>query len=213
MSMLCSLDDVKTILGISLDDTSKDAKLTLYIKSASAEIESFLGYFLGYGDYTEELHNVNNRQLLQLNHFPLRSVTEVTANGNVIDDYKIIPEYARWGRLYRGNGWIGNVYTRGFTHDVVAGAWDIKVSYSAGYYLPGDENYVEGAEGSLPYDIVSACMQMVQLRYSYDINGAIGVKSHHEGNISDTFGDGSCDTCLTDGIKNLLSKYVWYGVA
>lgn len=211
--MLCSLEDVKTILGISLDDTSKDAKLTLYIKSASAEIESFIGYKLGYGTYTEELHNVNNRQLITLNHFPLRSVTEVTANGKEIDDYKIIPEYARWGNLYRGNGWNGDVYTRGFTHDIVSGAWEIKVSYAAGYYLPDDENYVEGAEGSLPYDIVSACMQMVQLRYTYDINGAIGVKSHHEGNISDTFGDGSCDVCLTSGIKSLLSKYINYGVA
>lgn len=213
MSMLCKLSDVKTILGIPQDDTSKDAKLTLYIKSASAKIEGYLGYSLGYGTYTEELHSVNNRQLLQLNHFPVWTVSAVTANGVPVDDYKIIPEYRRWGRLYRGAGWTGPCYTRGFTHDIVSGAWDITVSYTAGYYLPNDIGYVEGAENSLPYDIVSACMQMVQLRYTYDINGAICVKSHHEGNISDTYGDGSCDAGMTDGVKTMLASYVYYGVA
>lgn len=213
MSMLCTLTDVKTILGIPQGDTSQDDKLTLYIKSASAKIEGYLGYSLGFGTYTEELHCVDNRQLLPLNHFPLRTVTVVTANGVTVDDYKIIPEYARWGRLYRGEGWTGPCYTRGFTHDIVAGAWDIKVSYSAGYYLPGQQGYVEGSETALPYDIVSACMQMVQLRYTYDVNGAIGVKSHHEGNISDTFGDSSCDAGMTKGIKEMLASYVYYGVA
>lgn len=213
MSMLCTLTDVKVLLGIPAEDTTKDAKLTLFIKSASAKIEGYLGYSLAYGTYTEELHSVDNRQLLQLNHFPLRAVTGVTANGVAVDDYKIIPEYARWGRLYRGEGWTGPCYTRGFTHDIVAGAWDIKVSYSAGYYLPGTQGYVEGSETALPYDIVAACMQMVQLRYVYDESGAVGVKSHHEGNISDTFGDASCDAGLTTGIKEMLASYVWYGVA
>ena len=72
--MLCKLSDVKTILGISQQDTTKDAKLTLMIKGVSAQIENYIGYKLGYGTYTEELHNVNSRQLIQLNHFPLREV-------------------------------------------------------------------------------------------------------------------------------------------
>lgn len=210
---LCSLTDVKTLLNISETDESQDAKLTLLIKKASAEIESFLGYSLAMADYTEELHAVNCRQLLQLNHFPLRSVASVTANGVEIDDYKVIPEYARWGRLYRGNGWSGAVYTRGFTHDVVSGAWEIKTSYTAGYYLPGDENYVESASDSLPYDIVSVCMDLVALRFNYDQMGAIGIKSHHEGNISDTFGDSASEIGLTESAKKTLSKYVFYGVA
>ena len=59
---LCSLTDVKTLLNISETDESQDAKLTLLIKKASAEIESFLGYSLAMADYTEELHAVNCRQ-------------------------------------------------------------------------------------------------------------------------------------------------------
>lgn len=209
--MLCTIEDVKVFLGIT--DETQDAKLTLMIKAVSSQVQSYLGYKLAMSDYTEELHSVNNRQLIQLNALPLRSVASVTVNGGEIDDYKIIPEYARWGQLYRGNGWSGAVYTRGFTHDVVAGAWEIKVSYRAGYYLPGDENYTEDGESSLPYDIVSACMQMVALRYQYDAMGAVGLKSHTEGHITDSFGDSSCEIGLTDSVKKLLAPYVVYGVA
>lgn len=209
--MLCTIEDVKVLLGIT--EETQDAKLTLMIKAVSSQIQSYLGYKLAMSDYTEELHSVNNRQLIQLNALPLRSVASVTVNGGEIDDYKIIPEYAKWGQLYRGNGWSGAVYTRGFTHDVVAGAWEIKVSYRAGYYLPGDENYTEDGESSLPYDIVSACMQMVALRYQYDAMGAVGLKSHTEGHITDSFGDSSSEIGLTDSVKKLLAPYVVYGVA
>lgn len=209
--MLCTLEDIKILLGIT--DETQDAKLTLMIKAVSSQIQSYLGYKLAMSDYTEELHSVNNRQLIQLNALPLRSVASVTVNGGEIDDYKIIPEYARWGQLYRGNGWSGAVYTRGFTHDVVAGAWEIKVSYRAGYYFPGDENYTEDGESSLPYDIVSACMQMVALRYQYDAMGAVGLKAHTEGHITDSFGDSSSEIGLTDSVKKLLAPYVVYGVA
>lgn len=213
MSMLCTLSQVKTLLGISEQDTSQDTKLTLYIKMASAKIEGYVGYRFARGEYTEELHSTNDRQLIQLNHFPLQSVSSVTANGVPVEDYKIFPEYARWGRLYRGNGWSGNVYTRGFTYDVVAGVWNISVSYVAGYFLPNDTGYVEGAENSLPYDIVTLCMEMVQMKFNYEQMGAIGIKSHSEGHISESYGDDSTDVGLTESAKLLLNKYVWYGVA
>lgn len=213
MNMLCSLTDVKTLLGIPAADTSKDEKLNLFIKMASAKIEGFLGYTLARGEYTEELHSVNHRQLLPLNHFPIQSVSAVTNGGEAITDYKVLPEYARWGRLYRGNGWGGAYYTRGFTHDVVSGAWDIVVSYVAGYYLPGDNGYVEGASNSLPYDIVSVCMDLVIQKYNLDAQGAIGLKAHSEGHISDTYGDEANDCGLSMSARALLAKYIYYGVA
>jgi hypothetical protein len=183
------------------------------IKSASAKIEGYIGYSLARADYVDELHSVNDRQLIQLNHYPLQSVQNVTANGVEITDYKILPEYARWGRLYRGNGWSGGYYTRGFTHDVVAGMWEIIISYTAGYYLPNDENYVEGAEGSLPYELVVLCMDLVKLAYNFEQLGATGLKSHSEGSISDSYGDDSSSVGLTESAKLILGKYVYYGVA
>ena len=211
--MLCKLSDVKTLLKIAADDTSQDDRLNLMIKGVSAEIESYIGYKLEYGTYTEELHNVNSRQLIQLNHFPIREVTSVTINDKAVEDFKIIPEYARWGRLYKGNGWNGGIYTRGFTHDVVSGVWEIKVTYTAGYKTPGDSDYTEDGEYALPYDIVTACINQVVMNYNYDSMGATGLKSHHEGNISDTFGDAATEGGLSAGVKKLIDSYVWYGVA
>ena len=211
MSMLCTLQQVKTFLGIT--DTSHDDKLTLLIKSASAKIEGYIGYSLQRGVYTEEVHSVNNRQLIQLNHFPIQSVSGVTINGEAITDYKLFPEYTRWGRLYRGYGWVGGVYTRGFTHDVVSGVWEIEVSYTAGYYLPNDTGYVEGAEDSLPYDIVAVCMEMVALKFNYEQSGAIGIKSHSEGGISESYGDDSCGVGLSESARGILDSYKYYGVA
>ena len=213
MTMLCSLSDVKVLLGISASDTSHDDKLNLFIKMASGKIEGFLGYSLARASYTDELHAVNYRQLLPLNHFPIQSVSAVTANDEAITDYKVLPEYARWGNLYRGNGWGGSVYTRGFTHDTVSGVYDVKVSYIAGYYLPGDTGYVEGSPDSLPYDIVSVCIDLVIQKFKLDEAGAVGLKAHTEGHISDTYGDEANDVGLSISARTLLSKYIYYGVA
>ena len=210
---LCSLSDVKVMLNISASDTSLDDKLNLLIKQVSAQIESYLGYKLARKDYTEELHAVNCRQLLSLNHFPIQAVTSVTHNGEEVTDFLMIEEYTKWGRLYRKFGWGGQLITQGFEHDVVSGAYDYLVSYTAGYYLPGDTGYVEGADDSLPYDISVACANMVVLKYNYDAQGATGLKAHSEGNISDTYGDGSSDIGLSESCKLALKKYCFYGVA
>ena len=210
---LCSLSDVKVMLNISASDTSLDDKLNLLIKQVSAQIESYLGYKLARKEYTEELHAVNCRQLLSLNHFPIQSVTSVTHNGEEVTDFLMIDEYTKWGRLYRKFGWGGQLITQGFEHDVVSGAYDYLVSYTAGYYLPGDTGYVEGASDSLPYDISVACANMVILKYNYDAQGATGLKAHSEGNISDTYGDGSSDIGLSESCKLALRKYCFYGVA
>ena len=211
--MFCTLSDVKTLLGIPADDTTQDDKLNLMIKNTSAKIESFIGYSLARNTYTDEIQAVNNRQLLQLNHFPLQSVSSCEINGNAVTDYKLFPEYQFWGRLYRGLGWCGEYYTRGFTRDVVSGAWVVKVTYIAGYYLPGDTGYVEGNADSLPSDIYSACLEEVCYRYNAEQNGAIGIKSHSEGHISDTYTDDASTTSLSASCRKLIEKYKWVGLA
>lgn len=211
--MLCTLDDVKTMLNISPEDTSKDNKINLLIKQYSALIQAYIGYRLARAEYVDELQCENNRQVIYCNHFPIQSVQSVEVGDESISDFKILPEYSVWGGLYRGEGWGSKCFTRGFTHDAVGGVWDVKVSYTAGYYLPGDEGYSEGAADSLPYDIVSVCMNCVVEKYNLDAMGAIGLKSHSEGHISDTFADGANDTGLNANAKTALSRYVFYGVA
>lgn len=211
--MLCTLSDVKTMLNISAEDTSQDDKLNLLIKQYSALIEGYIGYKLARAEYTEEVHCENNRQIFYLNHFPLQSVSSVTVGGKSITDFKILPQYARWGGLYRGLGWGDKAFVRGFTHDIVGGVWDILTTYEAGYYLPDNEEYVEGADDSLPYDISTCCLNLVVEKYNLDAMGAVGLKAHSEGHISDTYSDCAEEIGLTESAKKLLDKYVFYGVA
>lgn len=211
--MLCTLTDVKTMLNISAQDTSQDAKLNLLIKQYSALIEGYIGYKLARANYTEEVHCENNRQVIYLNHFPVQSVSSVTVGGESITDFEILPQYARWGGLYRGLGWGQKAFVRGFTHDIVAGVWDILVSYTAGYYLPNDVGYTEGAENSLPYDITTCCLNLVVEKYNLDSMGAVGLKGHTEGHITDTYSDEANNVGLSESAKKLLDKYVFYGVA
>jgi hypothetical protein len=201
------------MLNIPLDDTTKDAKLNLMIKQFSSLIEGFIGYKLARAEYTEEVQAENNRQLLQLNHFPLQSVSSVTVGGEAIEDWKLFPVYARWGRLYRGLGWGQKAFVRGFTKDIVSGVWDIKVSYTAGYYLPDDTGYVAGNDDSLPYDISTCCLNCVVEKFNLDAMGATGLKAHSEGHISDTYSEEANNAGLSESAKQLLAKYIYYGVA
>ena len=211
--MLCTLTDVKTMLNISADDSTQNDKLNLLIKQYSALIEGYIGYKLARAEYTEEVHCENNRQVFYLNHFPVQSVSSVTVGGESITDFKILPQYARWGGLYRGLGWGQKAFVRGFTHDIVSGVWDILTTYVAGYYLPDDEGYTEGAEDSLPYDISVCCLNLVVEKYNLDAMGAVGLKGHTEGHITDTYSDEANNVGLSESAKKLLDKYVFYGVA
>lgn len=211
--MLCTLDDVKTMLNISPGDTSKDNKINLLIKQYSALIQAYIGYRLARAEYVDELQCENSRQVIYCNHFPIQSVQSVEVGDESISDFKILPKYSIWGGLYRGEGWGVKSFTRGFTHDIVAGVWDIEVSYTAGYYLPGDEGYSEGAADSLPYDIVSVCMNCVIEKYNLDAMGAIGLKAQTEGHKSETYSDEANNAGLSESAKKALSKYVYYGVA
>ena len=211
--MLCTLSDVKTMLNISAEDSSQNDKLNLLIKQYSALIEGYIGYKLARANYTEVVHFENNRQVINLNHVPVQSVSSVTVGGETVTDFKLLPEYTRWGGLYRGLGWGQKAFVRGFTHDIVAGVWDILVSYTAGYYLPNDTGYVAGNDDSLPYDITTCCINLVVEKYNLDAMGAVGLKAHSEGHISDTYGDCANEIGLTESAKKLLDKYVFYGVA
>lgn len=211
--MLCSLSLVKTYLGIT--DTGKDDLLTLMIKQISSQIENYLGYELARKE-NEELHSVNNEQLLLLDNQPIQTVESVKIKDTSITDYKIIDKYAKVGMLYRGIGWCGDYYTRGMTYDVVSGVYEIEVKYTSGYYLPGEQNYTEGSADSLPYDIMSACLMGVSELYNVRMNGAEGIKAHSEGGISDTFGsaDGGASDCgLSAKVCGMLVDYKRQAIA
>lgn len=210
--MLCTLADLKTYLGIT--DNVQDDLLTLLIKQNSAMIENYLGYPLARAENTE-LHNVNNNQLLLLDKQPIQSVSSVKIREQEITDFKVIPKYSSVGILYRGLGWCGEYYTRGMTYDIVSGVYEVEVEYISGYYLPGEQGYIEGASDSLPYDILSACLLACAEAYNVKMNKAEGIKSYSEGGISTTFADSGtmADCGLSAKICSMLVDYRRQAVA
>lgn len=211
--MLCTLAMLKTYLGIT-GDTQNDF-LTLLIKQISSQIENYLGYQLARCENTE-LHNVNNEQLLLLDLQPIQSVSSVKIGETVIDDYKVLPKYAKVGMLYRGKGWCGDYYTRGnMTYDVMSGVYEIEVEYVSGYYLPSEEGYVEGETESLPFDIISACLVACSELYNLKANKGEGLKSYSEGGISMSFGDTTtmADCGLSAKVCSMLTDYKRQAVA
>ena len=211
--MLCTLEMLKTYIGIS--ENSHDEELTMLIKMASSQIENYIGYSLAREENIEEVHNVNNEQLLLLDNQPIQSVSDVSIGGVTVTDFLLLPKYAKVGMLYRGIGWCGNYYTRGMTYDPVSGFYEIKISYISGYYLPDDENYVEGAKDSLPYDIISACMLACAEAWNVRQNKAEGIKSYSEGGISTTFADTTsmADCGLSAKVCSMLIDYKKQAVA
>lgn len=213
--MLCTLQMVKDYLGIT--DNSQDTKLNLMIKQASSLIEGFVGYSLERKVHTEEVHNVNNMQLIQLDNQPIQFVQEVKINGTVNTEWKRIPKYDRMGMLYKGNGWVGSCYVRGMANDIVAGAYVIEVTYASGYYLPDSENYEEGESDSLPFEFISACLETVSEMYNVRMNNAEGIKQHSEGGISTTFAGADSSLMGENGLSkkvcDILADFKRYGVA
>lgn len=213
--MLCTLAMLKTYLSIPEEDDTKDEELTLLIQMASAQIENYIGYSLARAENDGEVHAVNNDQLLLLDNQPIQSVSKVMSGGMQITDYKIIPKYSKVGMLYRGSGWCGAYYTRGMTHDVVSGVYEIEVDYISGYYLPGDEDYVAGNADSLPFEISSACLMACSEAWNIKQNKAEGIKQYSEGGISTTFSDtGTMADCgLSAKVCSMLIDYKRQAVA
>lgn len=188
MAGLCALADLKTWLGIT--DTTQDAKLQLMIDMTSEQMIAYLGYNARRATYTSEVHTINNSQLMYLNAAPIQSVATVLVDGVAIlpgtasNQYQFDAIDAKAGRIYLGNGFCGNSYTRNMTYDIVAGFRSVYVTYTAGWYMPEDANYSLGADTSLPLAISSACIQEVSGMYRRNMAQGEGLSSYREGGIS-----------------------------
>jgi hypothetical protein len=221
---LCALADLKTWLDISLSDTSKDAKLTLFIDNVSAQIEQYLGYPLEHTVYAGDTYSVNNMQMLYLRQKPIQSITSVSLDGRLLvagqeDGYMLSPEDAQAGRIYRGIGWIGRWYTREMTYDPVAGTRTVVVSWTGGWYLPDDTDYDKGDLASLPYGITAACINEIVPIYRRNFLRGEGMTGYSEGGINFRYyvrgnENGNTDSAgLSITTQGMLNPYRRWGIA
>lgn len=187
---LTTLAAVKLEAGISAADTTRDELLEALITSASAAIRVYLDREIVRTTHTDELYAVNACQYLYFREYPIQSVSALTLDGatqtlNV--DYFMAPPDAAAGRVYKPSGWTGLFYSRGTFPEVYAGARGVKVTYTAGWYLPADPLYVAGSSDSLPLAISYACNRIVVSRFRTILNNADGVQQYSEGGISTTW--------------------------
>lgn len=208
---LCTLANVKLLLGIETSDTTQDALLEFLITKASAAIRRETGQIFKRATYTAEPYAVNGQTYLYLKQWPIQALTSVTLGGILLTvnvGYYMSAADAAAGRLYRPQGWNGATLSRGLIPDAYEGDRDILVTYDAGYYLPDDAGYVEGADASLPLDLQGIAEAAVLERYSLNEKGANGLTSVKEGQVAYTFAPGA--GLLSDELKKALRGYKRY---
>jgi hypothetical protein len=214
INALTTIADVKTLAGIS--DTSQDARLELLINATSMFINNYCQRTFKRTTYTNEEYSPSNRQLLILRNYPIVSVTTLTVDDTLQvqgTDYIVTPEYSKSGMLYRAYGWTGRTIDREYlTLDPVAMKRTVKVTYIAGYYLPADVGYVQGADTALPADLSYACNLMVLSAYiQARKNNFDGLTSMSENGLSYAWGNlenaKNNQSGLSSNVAGILNKY------
>lgn len=82
-----TLENLKSFLGVSAQDTSKDSLYELLIESCTEAAEKYLGRNIVVRTITEEPHDKqgSKTKYLQLNQYPVSSITTLIEDGQTID--------------------------------------------------------------------------------------------------------------------------------
>lgn len=205
---LTTIEHAKLTAGVFV--ATYDAWFELCINRVSTKILNILGRKLKFGEYSEVLSGTG-RQLLLLAEWPISSVTTLTVDGaayTVDEDYRLDAQDKEMGALYRGYGWSTPVYVQGLAGDVVSASRGIEVTYEAGYYFPGDEEYEEGAADSLPLDLQGLVDEVIAAEFLRMKTETQGLKSYSEGGLSMSWTDAaSSGEGFSDGQLAVIAKY------
>lgn len=132
-------------------------RVTRAINVASGFIEDYLGRPLGYATVTDEEHQGRGYPTLWLVRAPLVSVASVYIYDTEDEEWTRSADFDARGKLYRASGWpaapgIHRDVTR--DPDFSALAYNVRVSYIGGYYLPFDDDGTPPAGATrLPYHV------------------------------------------------------------
>jgi uncharacterized phiE125 gp8 family phage protein len=168
---LVTVETVKVHLDIPVGETSQDAKIELYINTASERIERYLDRKLIYQQHVERQDGRSSDRIM-LKHYPAEKpsslyddpswefLTPYEASEYDIEDAGVV--ILRYGRFMRAN-------------------LNIKVTYNAGY-----KSIVSpGAGPQLPADLQHACLLLVEWMYQMRADRRLGVqgKAKNQENI------------------------------
>lgn len=165
---LTTVDTVKSYLKIDPSFTVDDSRIEMLINACSSAIENFCRRTFNTTLYTDEEYDGNNTRYINLENYPVSSISQVTVNGVVIssDQYKVKSKTGVLARI----GPYPNTFT-GLSMSRFNTVWNrgdanILVTYTAGYDV-------------IPPDLEQACILYVMSFYKSDV-----------ANFSTTFTDG-----------------------
>lgn len=211
---LCTLSDVKTVLGVT--DTSEDTLLNLLITWASNAIEEYCDRVFGTATYTE-FYSGSGTPYLTLNQRPVTSITSVYLDNGAYwgsasgafgsstlltagTDYALVKDQAngssRCGLLYRING-----------------CWDRPLSYSPGLIAPFDGPatgnakvvYV-GGYATVPTNVALACqLAVASVRQMAQYGQALQSEGYEE--YSYTLVAAARRHVLSPEVRSMLARY------
>lgn len=208
---LCTLANVKLLLGLAIDDTTRDALLEKLITVASAAASKECSRSFERQTVTGEPYAANGLPYLFLRVWPVQEIASVVVCGQALaagTDYSASDADKAAGRLYRPSGWSSPSIARGIFPEPAEGDRDIIVSYVGGYYLPADQKYSPGAADSLPEDLQGIVEAAVCARFSIIMKDGQGLASLKEGAAAYAFVGGEI---LSEDMKRALRLYRRYG--
>lgn len=151
---LTTLTSVQNELGVDDDGPL----LTALIDRASDIIKEYTGRTFAQ-ETVEEKRGSPGERFMYLSRRPIVSIDSIEHDGDAVTDYEIL-DHGK-GLLYREDGFTGTRLYKTYITDLPMGYEDPdwKITYTAGYVLPGNKNR------DLPHDIEFAAMQLVKSFY------------------------------------------------
>ncbi|SHJ29218.1 phage gp6-like head-tail connector protein [Clostridium magnum] len=133
---LCTLEELKSFIGVDTIDASKDIIYSMYINAVSNQIEKLIGRKILAKDYTEKYKGTDSTELL-LKNYPVNSITSVKyiCDGQ---EYMDLDSYdydldEESGILYKDDGWLLQGYSSYMSNKIDYPRRHIKVEYNGGF--------------------------------------------------------------------------------
>jgi hypothetical protein len=187
---LTTLEDLKSMIGISEDDLSNDNKLIQLINRASARVESALDRKLKLTNYFKVCNGSGGHYLL-VENYPITDIDYIKIDDEIIEPETYdINDGGKIGMIYKADGWVRRGYTHGLAGDTVGDIRYIDISYNAGYILPNDAT--EEQPATLPSDLEGLVQDMIaEVFGKMQTGGSGGLKSFSIADVRWEWKDGT----------------------
>lgn len=194
---LCTVEDVKEILGIESGDTSKDNLIKRKINQATEVIEGYTFRRFKQTTYTDEVYDASGTDQLILRQAPVTTLTSLSARDSSLntDDFTSIDTDQFFVDSNAGTLDGLSTFYGGY------GRW--KVTYTAGY-------------ATIPSDVAEACAVLAAYYVANDPSTSANVIRKREGSREIEYAQqASTSDELFDqlGIKPTLDRYTRYPIS